>query len=83
MNKKDVEECKHGKLICYECIGEDTTDNKSASVVSSAQVVRFNCRAAQTILEVLNRNLEAGATSSPFSDMKHVIELLEEALPEA
>jgi len=35
------EECKHGKLICYECIGEDTAVSESPSVTGYEALLDF------------------------------------------
>jgi hypothetical protein len=50
---------------------------------TSKELVKFNCNAAKTVLDVTVRNVNSGATASQYTNIKNVIDLLEEALKEA
>lgn len=50
---------------------------------SPKAIVKFNCKAAKTVLDSVVRNIESGATASQYTNIKNVVELLNEALKEA
>ena len=56
--------------------------NDKAYVPTSKEIIKFNCNAAKTVLDVTVRNVNSEASASQYSNIKTVIDLLNEALKE-